>query len=103
MGGAAVRMGETGPAVAALQMALIDLGYAMPNSTRQGNALADGIFGNETHYVVKMFQSKGGLVVDGVVGPRTLGSLDAALHVFSAVEHRKFVVEGHRDAQRGGG
>jgi predicted polyphosphate/ATP-dependent NAD kinase len=39
------------------------------------NLKADGIFGKQTEAAVKSYQSKNGLVVDGVVGPKTLSKL----------------------------
>lgn len=35
----------------------------------------DGVFGAQTLYVVKEFQRRAGLVVDGIVGPATLVAL----------------------------
>jgi peptidoglycan hydrolase-like protein with peptidoglycan-binding domain len=62
--------------VVILQLALIDLGQAMPRSTRQGQTLPDGIFGSETLQAVKDFQKASSLVVDGVVGRDTLAELE---------------------------
>jgi hypothetical protein len=46
---------------------------------KHGSGLkVDGIFGNNTLSAVKSFQKSRGLVVDGVVGPKTWGALDAA-------------------------
>lgn len=68
--------GARGDGVQALQLALIELGHAMPASTAGGAALPDGIFGAETHAVVQAFQRANGLVVDGVVGRQTLTVLE---------------------------
>ena len=38
----------------------------------------DGIFGLKTYAAVRDFQSKNGLVVDGIVGPKTLTALEKA-------------------------
>ncbi|MTE19444.1 hypothetical protein F0L17_09950 [Streptomyces sp. TRM43335] len=36
----------------------------------------DGLFGPQTLAAVKEFQRRNGLVVDGIVGPRTWGELE---------------------------
>lgn len=71
-----MRHGERGEAVAQLQDALADLGFRLPITTRNGDALPDGIFGHETKTAVADFQSRHGLVRDGVVGRNTLHTLD---------------------------
>ena len=65
--------GSSGPAVITLQHALTDLGIRMP---KHG---IDGAFGAETQGQVKTFQTGAGLVVDGVVGPKTMEALDNQL------------------------
>ncbi|EIV90639.1 peptidoglycan-binding protein [Frankia sp. QA3] len=49
-----------------IQQKLADLGYPI---------LVDGQFGYQTNHMVKDYQLKHGLLVDGVVGPRTRASL----------------------------
>lgn len=71
-----MRQGETGDAVVLIQDALIDLGYPMPLSTRNGEALPDGIFGQETKKRVAEFQRDEHLMQDGVPGRNTLHVLD---------------------------
>ncbi len=72
----ALRKGDTGDGVAKIQQALIDLGFAMPISTKKtGNP--DGIYGSETKEVVTQFQAKFNLSQDGKVGRETMGKLDA--------------------------
>jgi len=44
----------------------------------------DGIFGSKTEKAVKEYQEEKGLVVDGLAGRRTLGSLE--IEVFPAVD-----------------
>jgi len=66
-----LRTGDRGPAVVKIQQALIDAGFPMP---RFG---ADGVFGAETKAAVRNYQSAHGLAVDGIIGPITVGSLDA--------------------------
>ena len=63
---------ETGPAVAKVQQALIDLGFA---PSLHG---ADGSFGDETGAAVVAYKSDRAIFPnDPVVGPRTMLSLDA--------------------------
>lgn len=79
-----MRFGERGAAVALVQQALIDLGFAMPASTRNGIAPPDGIYGGETLRTVQAFQTEhqsDGLLdeqgrPDGIVGRKTMGKLD---------------------------
>ncbi len=63
-------IGDRGERVAALQDVLNRLGY---------NITVDGIFGAQTYAVVRDFQMKKGLVVDGIVGPGTLAALQSAI------------------------
>jgi hypothetical protein len=74
----AMNWGEVGEAVRLVQQALIDLGHRMPISTRKHGS-PDGIFGDETKATVKAFQSRNGLVADGIVGRNTMGRLDRLL------------------------
>jgi peptidoglycan hydrolase-like protein with peptidoglycan-binding domain len=39
----------------------------------------DGLFGRETLFAVKRFQTAARLTVDGIVGPKTWAALDAAV------------------------
>jgi murein L,D-transpeptidase YcbB/YkuD len=57
-----IRQGSRGPLVAEVQDKL-------------GITPADGIFGPGTARSVKKWQTKNGLVSDGIVGPKTLGKL----------------------------
>ena len=61
-----LREGSTGEAVKGLQRELVDAGYSLT---------VDGSFGPATNTAVRSYQSKVGLVVDGVVGNNTWGSL----------------------------
>lgn len=61
-----LRQGSTGEAVKGLQRELVDAGYSL---------VVDGSFGSATGSAVRSYQSKTGLVVDGVVGGNTWGSL----------------------------
>ena len=66
-----VRRGDKGDAVRGVQE---DLARRDPTSNQLLFAI-DGIFGPTTEYHVRGFQGKVGLVVDGIVGPRTWQAL----------------------------
>src|SRR5690625_809190 len=61
-----LRWGSRGGAVSDLQSALNDNGASLA---------VDGVFGPLTDSAVKHYQRSNGLLVDGVVGPETRGSL----------------------------
>lgn len=84
-GGPPLSRGARGRAVHLVQMALLDLGYRMPHSTRKPLYSPDGIFGEETFEVVREFQRENRLKDDGIVGRNTLAMLD--WH-FSRYEYR---------------
>ncbi|MGZ6793198.1 MAG: peptidoglycan-binding domain-containing protein, partial [Mycobacteriales bacterium] len=65
------RRGDSGPAVAEVQAALVTLGL-LPS------APAEAAFDQRTDWAVREFQQNRGLVVDGVVGPETYAALQAA-------------------------
>lgn len=71
-----MKFGERGDAVALVQDALVDRGFSMPVTTKQGQSFPDGIFGQETRKAVTDFQGRHGLVRDGIVGRNTLHTLD---------------------------
>ena len=76
---------ETGPAVAKVQQALIDLGFALPVHG------ADGTFSDETGAAVTAYKTDRQIFPnDPVVGPKTMAGLDAepALRPTSSVEAR---------------
>jgi hypothetical protein len=67
-----------------VQMALLDLGYAMPGSTGNVKYSPDGIYGEETTRVVKQFQKDSRtLSTDGIVGQKTIQELDRRLNAFT--------------------
>lgn len=66
-----ITTGQRGEQVRRLQQDLERLGFDC--------GPLDGVFGRKTLAAVRAFQSSRGLVVDGVVGPRTSAALDAAL------------------------
>jgi peptidoglycan hydrolase-like protein with peptidoglycan-binding domain len=84
-----MKQGEKGEAVAIVQQALVDLGFAMPNTTNNGRSLADGIFGSETVRVVSQFQAANRIAVDGRVGRDTLAKLDELILAQSAQKEAK--------------
>lgn len=66
-----LRHGSRGEEVAALQQALISLGYLKGN--------ADGIYGNKTENAVRSFQKKNRLTADGLAGSKTRALLQSLL------------------------
>jgi len=78
-----LKKGAKGRHVHLVQMALIDLGFAMPLSTKSQSFSPDGDYGSETTEAVRKFQaSTPGLVVDGAMGPKTLRELDRRIGGF---------------------
>src|SRR3954453_20084057 len=68
---------SSGPAVAKVQQALIDIGFPMPTSG------ADGSYGEETGTAVVAFKKDWHLVPgDPVVGPKTMTALDKEMVAF---------------------
>jgi peptidoglycan hydrolase-like protein with peptidoglycan-binding domain len=92
-----MKQGERGEAVAIVQQALVDLGFAMPVTTNGGRKLADGIFGNETTRVVNQFQMANQLGVDGTVGRNTMAALDRLIQARSAVKQSETAATRGRD------
>ncbi len=91
-----MKTGSSGPGVAAVQQGLIDLGFAMPLSTRRFG-VPDGVFGQETDTQVRAFQRRNSLAADGVVGTQTMTRLDTLLPLpRSASSGLPFTVPGLR-------
>ena len=67
-----LKVGDRGQAVEKVQQALVDAGFLLPQFG------VDGIFKSETQGAVADFQRAHGLAPDGIVGPNTMASLDAA-------------------------
>lgn len=65
----AMRMGDQGPLVKALQERLAALGYA--------TGRADGIYGNRMRAAVLAFQAENGLTTDGNIGSQTRNALNS--------------------------
>jgi uncharacterized protein (TIGR02594 family) len=70
VGNRVLELGDRNEAVRALQLALAKLGYPIT---------ATGYFGGGTDTVVKDFQARHGLDIDGAVGPGTAAAIDRAL------------------------
>lgn len=64
-----ISLNDTGETVKKIQEMLKALNYKIT---------VDGIFGLKTYTAVRDFQSKNGLVADGIVGPKTLAALEKA-------------------------
>lgn len=62
-----IKQGNRGETVKTIQRKLKNWGYY--------KGAVDGIFGSQTKEAVKYFQRKNGLVVDGIVGKKTLAAL----------------------------
>jgi len=72
----------------AIQQALIDLGYKLPNHG------ADGFFGPETARAVRKFQQDHNLKVDGDPGPETVGKLNSLTNKKGPVDPQKTLDKG---------
>jgi peptidoglycan hydrolase-like protein with peptidoglycan-binding domain len=68
-----LKRGDTGADVAGLQKALAVQYPAYRHE--HGSLVVDGVFGRITDAWVREFQSRSGLVVDGIVGPKTRAKL----------------------------
>jgi hypothetical protein len=68
---------SSGEAVALVQQAILSFGCRTRERNFFPNDGADGVFGGETERAVRKFQCQSGIRVDGIVGPVTLGRLDA--------------------------
>lgn len=75
--------GSSGRHVHLLQMALIDLGFAMPISTASQDFSPDGSYGRETEAAVVAFQKKNPtLQHDGKIGQKTIREIDKQIGGF---------------------
>ncbi|MDE8676443.1 GH25 family lysozyme [Priestia aryabhattai] len=73
-----LQQGDSGLAVKELQQNLIRLGEKLPRYQD------DGSYGTETVEAVKVFQSRNGLLVDGVAGEKTLAKVADLIKVLNA-------------------
>lgn len=79
-----LKNGSRGRHVHLVQMALIDLGFAMPRSTTSQSFSPDGIYCSETTETVRAFQrSAPPLATDGVIGQHTMRELDRRMNSFT--------------------
>jgi hypothetical protein len=69
-------VGSTGPAVVALQTALISAGYNIPAIA--SGAASKGYFGSQTQASVKLYQAAHGVPNTGFVGPLTRAALNGS-------------------------
>jgi putative chitinase len=69
-----LKLGEQGEVVRQLQRQLLGIGYRDVD----GAPRTDGVFGDRTRQAVEAFQYDYGLIVDGVVGPKTVLALKHA-------------------------
>jgi peptidoglycan hydrolase-like protein with peptidoglycan-binding domain len=75
----ALKPGERGEAVWLLQLALYDLGYSLPRSTRRDGTL-DRIYGREMLTTVRRVEERYGLSLDrGIAGREVLRTIDERL------------------------
>ncbi len=77
-----LKHGSKGRHIHLVQMALIELGFPLPNSTKSESFSPDGDFGVETADAVRKFQASTGCKVDGIIGPETMGFLDKRIGGF---------------------
>jgi peptidoglycan hydrolase-like protein with peptidoglycan-binding domain len=80
-------------AVALLQSCMEELGFKSVRSKTKPNGRLDGIFGEETKEIIKKFQRRQGLIPDGLVGPKTLGELDAIYVAFQNTDAARLAIE----------
>jgi Putative peptidoglycan binding domain len=97
-----MKRGASGEGVTILQQALLDLGFAMPVSTRARGGLPDGIFGAETEAAVLAFQRQNKLLADGVAGRMTLNQLERSIRLLSETQQLRYRNE-YAAASRNGG
>ncbi len=75
-----LRQGSTGTCVKRVQHLL--------NQNINAGLTVDGQFGSVTYSKVRAFESRAGIIVDGIVGPQTWGALEKGLSSTSTVRTR---------------
>lgn len=80
MANLSVSYGSAGDTVKKLQSDLNKLGYSLE---------VDGVFGTKTSAAVKDYQKKNKLVVDGIVGEKTWGSINSGLKALTNANTNK--------------
>jgi len=73
-----MRRGDQGASVTALQVALVTLGHKL---------VPDGDFGKITRNALKAYQRSAKILVDGIAGPQTRGSINSALAAKAQAEN----------------
>jgi peptidoglycan hydrolase-like protein with peptidoglycan-binding domain len=87
-GAGPIGKGARGPGIKLLQSGLIELGYELARSTRNG-VEPDGVFNSETCKAVASFQTAQAIRPDGRVGKITLSRIDALLAHKAATSHQQ--------------
>jgi peptidoglycan hydrolase-like protein with peptidoglycan-binding domain len=87
-------------AVALLQSCMEEIGLRFVRSKIQPNGRLDGVFGEETEKIIKEFQRQRGLSPDGLVGPRTLGVLDAMYVAYERADAVRLAMDLRSPASR---
>ncbi len=77
--GCPLTKGDWGDAVLRIQQALIELGFSLPRSTRNGATPPNGLFDHETVARIVDFQRIVGLPPTGSADARTLDRMDMLL------------------------
>lgn len=80
-----LRYGSNGTQVKSLQEKLIFIGYSC------GSKGADGSYGKATESAVREFQGNGGLVADGIYGPKTQAILEDVYAFAKSYPLEKFI------------
>lgn len=87
-----LEFGDTGIKVIELQQALMKLGFTLPGG-------ADGSYGPGTRDTVRAFQSKYGLQVDGIAGPKTMAKIAQLLKEKEEAEKKAAEEEARKKAE----
>ena len=77
--GGEIKKGDWGDAVRCLQAGLIELGFHLPRSTKNGSEYPDGIFSHDTVSAIAAFQLRESLPSTGIADAATIDRLDLLL------------------------